>query len=168
MKQQTVMVSLDTSSSETGVSIFVNGKRKKCYSLTSDKKGEDALNEMSLNLCSELRKINPDICICEMTVVERSAHTQRLLSELVGVCRGWCVCNGTFFDRMRPTEWRRMICEKYSLEAPPKKRDDLKKWSLWVTREIIGVDFKNNDNISDSYLIGEAYDYYVNQYGEEE
>lgn len=161
--KKTIMTSLDTSSSHTGYAVFENGVLKEYGELTNKKKGEEAVNQMCLDIYGTLSPLSVDICVCEMTVVERSAHTQRLLSEIVGTVRGYCLAKDIYFDRLRPTEWRKIINDNFDVEQPPKKREELKKWSITVVKQLYGIDV--SDNVSDAILIGIAY---ICEYGDVE
>ena len=83
------MISLDTSTSATGVGVFVNGKYKDSYVLETDKKikRDDKLNQMIDLLHSLLLKEKPDIVITELVVPTRNASATRMLQELTGSVR---------------------------------------------------------------------------------
>ena len=154
-----IFVSLDTSSSVTGVCVWENGVRKEScvIDLRTFPSGEERLNEMCRNIYSVLKKHKPSIVVCEMTVVERSAHTQRMLSEIVGVVRGYCLSQkDVWFDRLRPAEWRKMVWESHpEIGKPPRKREELKQWSISAVKSLFGID--TDDNEADAILIGLAY-----------
>lgn len=148
------MVSLDTSSTETGYAYFENGILIKSgtINLKKEKVVEIRLEDMCLSIIEILSKYKPETVVIEMTVVERGASTQRLLSEIVGVVRGWSLCNYAEFVSMRPTNWRKLVCDED--EIAPKKRNDCKPWSINKVAQIYSI--RVNDNESDAILIGLA------------
>ena len=158
------MVSLDTSSSTTGVAVWINGVLERYFPIDKTNVSQDEevgdiadkrLDEMCGDIYKTLNGVKPSITVCEMTVVERSAHTQRMLSEIVGTVRGYCLAKKIWFDRLRPTEWRKQIYDNFDVEKPPKKRDDLKKWSIDTVKKLYGINV--DDNTADAILIGIAY-----------
>lgn len=156
-KKVTKMVSLDTSSRASGWAYWENGNLTDYgvfdYSKMKDK--EARLDTMCISLCNLLKEHKPDIIVIEMTVVEKNAGTQRLLSEIVGVVRGWHIITGASeFVRLRPTEWRKLVREED--EKLPKSKDDgLKNWDIAKANALFGLSLKD-DNIADAILIGYA------------
>lgn len=72
---------------------------------------------------------------------------------IVGALFGLCAKYGVDFHMLRPTEWR-----KYSRadgEKLPRKREELKEWSISRVKELHGIDV--DDNTSDAILIGQAW-----------
>ena len=148
------MVSLDTSTTATGVALFESALLSDYKEIVTPDgvKKEDALNFMSIKILNYLEEIRPDIVVIEMTVVPTNAGTQRTLSELVGVVRAYCILNNAEFVRLRPTEWRKLV--KDEDEIIPSGRENKKKWSKEKVRKKYNIDV--SDNVSDAILIGEA------------
>ena len=119
--------------------------------------GEDRLEQMCRELIALMDDKKPDIVVVEMTVVTRNVATQRILSELVGVVRGWCMSQRRqrFFYRMRPTEWRRLV-KKEGERIPRSKKKGIKAWDVRKACEIFGIE-PADDNEADAVLIGHAY-----------
>ena len=148
------MVSLDTSSTVTGYAVFENGKLKKSGVIDETKEKDTLIRKeyMILSINDLLTKENPDIVVIELTVVQKNANTQRLLSDILGTVWGWCLCNAAEYVEYRPTTWRKLVAGED--EKVPIKRDDAKIWSLDKCRELFhGVD---TDDESDAILIGYA------------
>lgn len=149
------MIALDTSSTITGYAYFENGVVKKYGELNHDKEKdiEIRLEDMCFDIINLLNDIKPLIVVIEMATVTRNAHTQRLLSEIVGVVRGWTLNNFSELVRYRPSEWRKLVCR--SGEAAPKKRDEAKEWAIIKVAE--EFDIKDiSDNAAEAILIGQA------------
>lgn len=148
------MLSLDTSSTNSGYAYWENGILKEYGVLNSEKYDDKLLkiNDMGNQLIEKLNKYKPQTVVIEMTVVERNAHTQRILSEIVGIVRGWAIINKAEFVQMRPTEWRKYAKEKD--EKLPTKKPDLKAWSVNRVKNIYSL--KVTDDCSDAILIGLA------------
>lgn len=148
------MVSLDTSSTATGYAYWENAVLKESGELKADSKDkEDRLDEMCLKIMDILRKYKPHIVVIEMTVVETNANTQRILSEIVGVVRGYALMHDCDFVRYRPSSWRYLV--KDENETLSKKREDLKKWSVAKVSKLYGIN--GSDNETDAILIGLAH-----------
>lgn len=148
------MVSLDTSSTETGYAYFENGIliESGVINLKKEKDIEIRLEDMCLNIINVLSEYKPETVVIEMTVVERGASTQRLLSEIVGVVRGWALCNYAEFVIFRPSVWRKYVCAED--EKVPKKRADCKLWSMHKVKQLFSIEV--DDNESDAILVGQA------------
>ena len=148
------MVSLDTSSTITGFCIFKAAKVID-YGRIDKSREKDSIirmEDMILSIHALLNKVMPDIVVIELNVVPRNAHTQRILSEILGAVFGWCLCNNAEYVEYRPSEWRRLV--KDEGEKVPRDRDELKIWSL---DKAISLGYKpDDDNISDAILIGLA------------
>ena len=109
-------------------------------------------------MCRELINLlcnkKPDIVVIEMTVVPNNTGTQRLLSEIVGVVRGWCLSQrkNIEFVRLRPTEWRKLVKDKNE-KVPKSKKDGLKLWDIKKVKELFGFT-PIDDNEADGVLLG--------------
>ena len=156
---KTRMISLDTSSATTGWAYWENARLvgHGVIDLSLLRAGEDRLEQMCRELISLMDDKEPDIVVVEMTVVTRNTATQRILSELVGGVRGWCLSQRRqrFFYRMRPTEWRRLVKEEGE-KMPRSKKDGLKEWDIVKAEELFEF-IPADDNEADAVLIGWAY-----------
>lgn len=95
----------------------------------------------------------PDIVVIEETVVLRNPQTQRILTMILGAVFGSCVCNNYKYYSLRPTQWRKAV---HADECLPKKREELKVWSLNRVKSLYGID-NITDDVSDAILIGQAF-----------
>lgn len=109
---------------------------------------------MIQNIYEIIEKENPQIIVTEMTVVTRNAQEQRNLTMILGAVYGKCLEKDIFYYSFRPTEWRKMVCNEN--EKPPRKREELKQWSIQKVEKIFGIN-DINDDISDAILVGKAY-----------
>ena len=152
----TKLLSLDSSTSATGYSIFVGGKysRSGCIDLHEEGKSSDRLPVMIKTIYNLIDKEKPEIIVAEEMVVTRNAQAARMLTMILGAIYGKCLKDGIFWFVLRPTEWRSLVKEKD--EKLPRKREELKLWSIGKVKELFGVE-DVSDDISDSILIGEAY-----------
>lgn len=157
MDNDCVLIGLDTSITSTGVSIYYNGELASYFSLNqSDKKltSDEKFNAMSELIFEVLCSYQPDIVVCELTSMTRNAVTQRNLTLLLGVVKGWCIFNNVLCHFFRASEWRSLVKDKD--EKLPRKRVELKEWSKNKTRLLFNIE-PENDDISDAILIGKAY-----------
>lgn len=96
----------------------------------------------------------PDIVVIEETVVTRNPQTQRMLSMILGAVFGCCVINNFNYCSIRPTQWRKLV--RRDDEKLPRKRDELKLWSINKVAELYDIQ-EIGDDISDAILIGQAF-----------
>lgn len=73
---------------------------------------------------------------------------------ILGVIYGICMKHGICYYPLRPSEWRKAVRE--ADEKLPRKRKELKKWSINKVLELFGLQ-DIGDDISDAILIGKAY-----------
>lgn len=154
------LISFDTSSSSTGYSIFIDGKLStyKLLDFKSEKDTEVRLQRMIVEIYKLIEKEKPEIVVTELTVVTRNAQAQRMLTMILGAIYGKCLEKKIYYYSFRPTEWRALIDK----EKKPRKREELKLWSIKKVEEIFGI--KNiNDDVSDAILVGQAY---IGKFGE--
>lgn len=153
-KRETItkLIGLDTSSSCSGYSIFINGiySNSGIFNYKNEKDSDERLQKMCIALLSFLDKEHPDIVAIETTVVTRNAEAQRTLTMILGVVYGWCITHTCEYVGLRPTEWRSLI----SKEKKGRKREELKQWSVHTAKELFNL--KCNDDQSDAILIGQA------------
>ena len=146
------MISFDTSTKDTGYAIWKNGKLI-CFDYINLEKisGSDKrLDMMIKEIYKTIDSHKPQIVVTELTVVNRNAQAQRTLTLLLGAIKGKCLADDIFYYSFRPTEWRSLVGGKSG------KRDPLKKWSIEEVKRVFNVE-TDNDDISDSILIGQAY-----------
>ena len=96
----------------------------------------------------------PDVVVIEETVVTRNPQTQRMLSMILGSIFGCCVINNFNYCSLRPTQWRKLV--RWDDEKLPRKRDELKLWSINKVAELYDIQ-EISDDISDAILIGKAF-----------
>lgn len=150
----TCMVSLDTSSTCTGYACFHDGEYVESGTLSPDcTDNEERMNKMCVSIIEYLNANNPVIVVAELTVVENNAHTQRLLSEILGVVRGWCIMHDAEFVTYRPNEWRSLVALED--EVIPRKREECKLWAIEKAKEMLNRMYID-DNEAEGYLVGIA------------
>ena len=152
------LVSLDSSTTCTGVSVFVNGVYKDSYIIKSDKKlkGDEKLDQMIGLIFSTIKKEKPDVVVYESVMPVRNPQTTRMLQELTGSIRGYCVDHNISHYSIKPSEWRGLNVKRFHRSPNGRKREDLKQWSLDLVNNELGVHTESNDQ-SDSILIGIGY-----------
>lgn len=144
------MMSIDSSTKSSGISIWIDGNLDTTLSLVSnDSKMDARLIDMIRQIYHVLDIEKPDMIWIEEAVVNRNQQTQRFLIRLQGAIQGWCVQNNCDFNTIRPTQWR-----KYCSCEFKGKRDELKKQSVQYVKEKYNIEC--NDDVADSICIGEA------------
>ena len=150
------ILALDTSTKVSGYAIFNNKKLIRYSSIDkSDKKdGNKRMRDMVENIITLIKREAPDVVVIEETVVTRNPQTQRMLSMILGAVFGCCVINNFNYCALRPTQWRKLV--RWDDEKLPKKRDELKFWSINKVAELYDIQ-EISDDISDAILIGQAF-----------
>lgn len=150
------ILSLDTSSKTTGYAVFNDGKLIRYSSIDkSDKKDSyERMSSMVYELIILIEREAPDVVVIEETVVTRNPQTQRMLSMILGAVFGVCVSNHFNYCSLRPTQWRKAV--RGDDEKLPKKREELKLWSISKVAELFNIN-DISDDISDAILIGQAF-----------
>ena len=150
------ILSLDTSSRITGYAVYYDGELVRYSSIdkTDVKDGNQRLRMMISELMTLIEREAPDVVVVEETVVTRNPQTQRMLSMILGAILGVCVSYGFTYCALRPTQWRKAV--RGEDEKLPRKREELKKWSVDKVIELFGIN-EVNDDVSDAILIGMAF-----------
>ena len=152
----TTMISLDTSSTTTGVAVRIDGKLKEYFPLVKPKKEKDS-NWMSYEVLKILTKYNPDIVIVEDAAVSRNMQTVRVLVMLIGIIKGWCIAKSVFFDTFKPSVWRKLVANEG--EKIPLKREESKAWAINKVKQLYNIEAI--DDVCEAILIGQAYINYI-------
>lgn len=155
----TKMVSIDSSSTKSGVAYFENGilKDHKVLDCSTEKNTVIRVENMCFELINYLKSKNPNIVVIEKPPFMNSPQTLIMLAEIVGCVKGWAITQGFCeFVEYMPNEWRSLIKEKD--EKIPRKREDCKIWDLdkvyFLYPEIVANIVDDND--ADAILIGRA------------
>ena len=150
------ILSLDTSSKVTGYAVFNNGKLIRYSSIDKSdiKNSDERMQDMVRCLIILIEREAPDVVVVEETVVTRNPQTQRMLSMILGAVFGTCVNNHFNYCSLRPTQWRKVV--RGDDEKLPKKREELKLWSISKVAELFDIN-DISDDISDAILIGQAF-----------
>ena len=150
------LISMDTSSTSTGVAVFIDGILSRHF-LIDTKNIKDAgkrIEEMIYQLYKVIDSEKPDIIVTELTVVTRNAQAQRNLTMILGAIYGKCIEKNIWYHSFRPSEWRSLV--KTDKKPIGRKRESYKNWSLEIVKDIYDIDCYTDD-ISDAILIGVAY-----------
>lgn len=148
------MISLDTSSTDSGYAYWENGVLTE-YGSINLKKEKDSLirqEDMIIGLYNLVEKYDPEICIIEAPPLINSPGTLIMLTEIVGTVRGMVVTRSEYVE-YSPHVWRKLVAKEG--EKIPIKRVDCKIWDIKKVAEMYGVQ-TDNDDIADAILIGGA------------
>lgn len=158
-KKQIVTLALDTSNTNTGYSIWINGKYNCCGNIVTEEDLElwQKTDSMIVNICY-MFKIHPDIVVCEQLDCDNNHKVNSAHSEVIGAVKTLSLQgNSTYYD-YRPTDWRKSVDD--GIEKIPRKRKELKVWDLNRAHRYlqkINKDEDIDDNAADAILIGLAY-----------
>ena len=171
--KETILLSLDTSSTKTGWAIFGNGIYEESGVLdwSHVKETEDRLLIMYIDIIQLINKYEPDILVIEKDIVgsgkRQNMSTINTLVKLIGGIWAYCVqlnmdtpmnlSTGEFnifYVEYTPSEWRSLV------GITARKRDDCKAASIKRIKDIYNLNV--DDNEADAINIGEAY---INEWG---
>lgn len=154
MNKEVKMLTFDSSTTSTGWSLYINGELKDygVFSFLNIKDSEKRFCAMVLEIYNMIKKVKPLIVITELTMVTRNAHSQRILTLLLGAIQGKCIEKNIAYYSFKPSEWRKKISE----EKKPRKREELKLWSKTKVKELFNIE-DITDDVSDAILLGQAY-----------
>lgn len=147
----TTLLSLDTSTTTTGYSVFVNAEYDES-GILSTAKANDKFNVMAIGIIDLMNNIRPDIIVIEQVNVSRNMVATRKLCALVGVVHGWAIEHGVDCYEIGPTEWRGQI----GIQSKGRTRNEFKALSKAYAEEKIGIKDITDDE-SDAVCIGLAY-----------
>jgi len=148
------LCSIDSSTTATGVSFFINGKY--VYHILFDHRKNKDVNERIDNMIRDiiklLQKENPDIVWIEHPQGHgRNVMMVNKLSEILGAVRCWCVCKSREYHEINPSEWRKWLPK---FEQGKKTRNELKEESVRYIKDRLGLDV--TDDEADAINIGLA------------
>ena len=150
------LISMDTSSTSTGVAVFIDGVLSRHFLIDTKniKDTEKRIEEMINRLYKVIDSEKPDIVVTELTVVTRNAQAQRNLTMILGAIYGKCIEKNIWYHSFRPSEWRSLV--KTDKKPIGRKREDYKNWSLDVVNSTYELNIESDD-VSDAILIGQSY-----------
>lgn len=154
MAKKTRLVSLDISTKSTGCALFENGKLIKSTTIDCKKEKDTVIRieDMNLAIIKFLNECKPDIVVIEEASVTRNIKFARLLAMMAGVVNGWSLCNYAEFVMLKPSTWRKLVCDKD--EKIPNKRDECKQWAINKIAALYGLN--KGDDEAEAILIGQA------------
>lgn len=150
---ETKFVSCDTSTNNSGLALFVEGKYKD-HVLINKSKIKDTyarINAMCLDIYEQLDKWKPDV----LWIEHPQGHGSNVdmvgkLCEILGAVRMWCLVNKCEYNEILPTEWR-----KYAgFKQGGAKREELKQMSIDYIYDKLGI--REGNDVADSIALGYA------------
>ena len=147
----TKFVSLDTSTTCSGMALYVNGKLES-YAELKPSKGmeiEDRMYTMANLITGKLNDWSPDIVYIE-TPQGHGANVKlaRNLGMMLGVVMGWCASHDVEFNEVAPSQWRAWA----GFKQGKLERNDLKKLSISEVKKRHDIDV--GDDVADAINIG--------------
>ena len=148
---ETRFVSLDTSTTCSGLALYVDGKLKDWvkHDRSTNKDPESRMYEMAALITGQLEKWKPDIVYIE-TPQGHGANVKlaRNLGEMLGSVLGWCALHGVEFHEINPSQWRSWC----GWNQGKKTRPELKKMSIEEVKKRHGID--EGDDVADAINLG--------------
>ena len=153
------LVSMDSSTTSTGIALWINGELKKYKTLVPKTKSptEKRIMEMAKLINETLQEWKPIILYAETPQGKANIKLSRMLGQVLGIIIGWCSMNNCEFNEVNPSWWRKWnYWDQGKLE-----RDELKELSKQKAKELYGIDC--GDDLSDAIHIGKAaFNYFDN------
>ena len=150
----TRLCGIDSSTSNTGLSLFVNGKLVGYKLISLDKKDTtqwDRLNPMLKQIGEVLSEWKPNIIYQEQSWKGRNIDTLKCLTNIMGGVRFWALMNNCEYYVLLPSQWRaRLGLNKYEAERP-----ELKNAAMQFVKDKYDIDVPTDD-ISDCICLGLA------------
>lgn len=150
-KNETRFVSLDTSTTCSGLAFYVNGELKS-YAELKPLKGmeiEDRMYAMADLITNRLDEWQPDIVYVE-TPQGHGANVKlaRNLGMMLGVVMGWCASHGVEFNEVAPSQWRKWA----GWSQGKLTRPELKQISIDEVKKRHGIEV--GDDVADAINLG--------------
>lgn len=147
------MISLDTSSTKTGWAYWENAVLKESGVICASGNIDERMELMGKQIIMLLKNRNPIIVVIEQSTSVKDPKTFRMLSEIVGIARGWAILKGADYIEYVPSAWRRLIANED--EKIPTNRETCKPWDMQKVKEIFNLDVGGDDE-ADAILVGFA------------
>ena len=136
-------MSLDASSTQSGWSVFEDGKYVKSgyINLKKEKDSNRRIFEMAKQISELISYYNPDKIILEDTMLSSNTSTLKMLSNLAGAIKFYCYIHNFSLETLYPSEWRKFC----GIQEGRAKRNELKARALNLVQEQLGLDFLVED-----------------------
>lgn len=148
------LLGIDSSTSNTGISIFVDGKYKTYKLISFSTHGTtqwERLDPMMKGIGEVLNKYKPDIVYQEQSWKGMNVDVLKCLTNIMGGVRFWCLENNCDYHVIMPSQWRAELgLNKFKAE-----RDELKTMAKEYIKERYKLDVPTDD-VSDCICIGLA------------
>lgn len=155
MENITRFVSLDLSTTKSGIAYWENGEYKESYVIDHDKHGDidKRTDLMGKDIIRALNYFKPSIVYTEDSFDGKNPKTMKYLSRLHGIAQGWCYINNSEHNLIMPSEWRQYI--PGFPNGKGEKRDIQKAYAVKYVTENYGF-VPLTDDQADAILIGEG------------
>lgn len=149
----TKMVGADTSTTCTGLALYVNGEFKEYAELSFPSKkypnSEERMSLMAKAITTTLSKWKADMVYIEIPQgAGGNVKLARQLGQMLGVVRGWCASHDADYTEMEPSEWRSWAGFKQGKLTRP----ELKQMSIDEVKKRHGIEV--GDDVADAINIG--------------
>ena len=149
-----ILLGIDSSTSITGISVFVDGKFKTYELVVTSKKGTtqwERLNPMMKGVAKVLNKYRPNIVYQEQSWKGQNVDTLKCLTNIMGGVRFWCLEHDCKYEVILPSQWRAVLgLNKFKAE-----RDELKDMAKQYIKNKYNLDVPTDD-VSDCICIALA------------
>lgn len=146
------IIGIDASSKCTGISSFHNNTLSMyCkIDLKKIKDTDERMKQMLDNIIRNIADEKPDTVYFEDVWMGNNPSTSQLLSQLLGGVWGYCILNNIYFQKIKPSAWRKVL----GFKGGRLTRDELKQLSIEYVRKEYGIE--TDDDEADAICIGTA------------
>lgn len=155
MKKKTKLISLDLSTTKSGIAYFENGKYIESFVIDFEKIDDidERTEQMGKSILGALNHYKPDIVYTEDSFKGKNPKVLKCLSRLHGMAQGWCLTNNANHTLVYPSSWRKYIPGFPNGRSV--KRAEQKAYSIQYVTEHYGF-VPITDDQADAILIGEG------------
>ena len=145
------MVSIDSSTNQTGMALFEDGKYSTHTLLDCHlyRDTDERINTMIKGIITTLQEWKPDIVWIEQPKGQMNVEMTRKLSEILGAVRMWCVWRDREYHEIMPSVWRKYLP---GFDQGKKKRSELKQQAIDYVKD--KLDIVADTDSADSICIG--------------
>lgn len=148
--KETRLVSIDSSTTCSGIALYINGKLSEYNELKPKSKNiEDRIKEMNELIFNQLKEYKPQILIYECPQGHgANVKLARNLGMVIGSIITYGAINKCDIHEVNPSEWRAWA----GFNQGKLTRNELKIISIQTVKELFNID--GGDDLCDAILIG--------------
>lgn len=155
MGQKEIMMTLDLSTTCSGLAVWENKKYRESYVIDERKIKDidERTVSMGKKLISALNYFNPTLVYTEDSYNGKNPKTMKCLCRIHGIVMGWCIAKDVEYHFIMPSSWRQYI--KDCPNGRGSNRDEQKLFAINYVKNNYHIQPKTDDE-AEAICIGEA------------